>query len=214
MMRSQTSSSSTRRPRVAAADADIVVRGCRCDRASRPRSAARPRQSASRVTSASSAVARCRPRRRSRPRCRAARARSRSTQHHAGALAREQDGGGAAIADRVAGRLAGADDDGDLVAFSRHASGRHVRAPKPSSPASSCTPSVVQRHRDQVVLAHGEDRVHELLDAVAGRERRPGAVARRTRRGAARRRRGPASPRTDPSRRRRARPRCAGCRRR
>ena len=57
--------------------------------------------------------------------------------HHPSALPREEQGGGAPIADGVAGGLTGTHDEGDLALEpAAHRSGR------PAVPASSCTPSV------------------------------------------------------------------------
>ena len=136
--------------------------------------------------SASNAVA-CRLRLDGRPVPR--RARSRSTHHDAGALAREQDRGGAAVADGVARRLAGADDDRDFV-FEPH---RRHRA-KPSTPGSSWTPSCSAPSRPGCT---GRRRTGcpDLLGVLARREPASRSHRRRWRRGAARRPRGPARPR-------------------
>ena len=69
-------------------------------------------------------------------------------QHDLGPLASEENGRGAAVADRVAGSLAGSDDDGDLALEPHEPSSApslpppSVPSPKPGIPSSSCTPSV------------------------------------------------------------------------
>ena len=95
--------------------------------------------------------------------------------HHVRAFAGEEHGHGAAIADGLARRLSGADDDGGLVceaAGHRYA----LRSGSTVWPSSTWMPNVVEDHRDLRVLADGEDEVHALAFGVVLRQVGPDGV--------------------------------------